>query len=176
MKRQRISETGNLSFKEAWNLYKKSFPREERRVLTSQKRIINDPRYHFEIITDQGTVTGLLLWWQFHELRYIEHLAIKPALRGKGLGKSIVSDFIKENSDLIILEVEKPGDKQMNERRINFYRRLGFYLNDYHYKQPSYTKQGKAVPLMLMTWPEPIGTEILTYFKTTCHAAVYRHE
>lgn len=159
-------------FPQAWNLYKKSFPPEERRQLRTQKKIMNNPLYHFEIITDKGNFIGFILWWGFKDVRYIEHLATSPGLRGKGYGLRVLQNFIPKSDIPVLLEVEHPTS-EINKRRIGFYQRIGFALNEHPYKHPPYKKGGDYVSLMLMTYPKTITEAEAGYFCKKYHPAIH---
>ena len=54
---------------------------------------------------------------------------------------------------MIVLEVEEPTD-DITYRRIAFYQRQGFVLQNVPYQQPPYRKGGKWFPMKLMTLRE----------------------
>jgi ribosomal protein S18 acetylase RimI-like enzyme len=130
------------------------------------------PLYHFEVITEEGGFVGFILWWGFDDVRYIEHLATAPRLRGKGYGRRILEKFVAGSSLPVLLEVERPVT-EMNRRRIGFYRRIGFVLNGHAYRQPPYRKGGDYVPLMLMTYPEAISGDAAARFCRLYHPVIY---
>lgn len=169
----RITDTGHPLFEQAWSLYKKSFPPEERRQLRTQKKIMDNLSYHFELIIDDGSFVGINLWWGFDSLRYIEHLATLPKLRGKGYGRRILDDFTSASAIPVLLEVEYP-DHDISRRRIQFYRRAGFILNEYPYTHPPYKKGGNRVSLLLMTHPDAITGNELKYFLEQCHPVIHQ--
>ena len=176
MKYTRVKNTEHPLFKKVWSLYRKSFPPEERRQLRTQRKIMGNPLYHFEIIADNDEFIGFILWWDFTNVRYIEHLAILPQLRNKGYGQRILKRFTSKQKLPILLEVEHP-DTEINKRRINFYQRIGFFINEYGYKQPPYKKCGGYVPLILMTYPNVISKGDIRFFcQQFCeHASVYNY-
>ena len=176
MKYTRIKNTEHSLFMQAWKLYKKAFPSEERRQLRTQKKIMGNPLYHFEIITDNGKFIGFILWWEFENIRYIEHLAILPRLRGKRYGLRVIERFIAKSEAGILLEVEHPTT-EINKRRIGFYQRIGFVINKYKYKQPPHKKNGSPVPLILMTYPNTITKEevILFCMQYREHSSAYNY-
>lgn len=147
---------------QAWRLYLRSFPPQERRQLRTQRRVMGNHAYHMEVVTETGATTGtgsagdagrfvgILFWWGFGDVRYVEHLATAPGLRGQGLGAKILGGFIARSAVPVILEVEHPED-EMSRRRIGFYKRAGFVLNTRPYAHPSYKRGGAPVPLALMT-------------------------
>ena len=176
MKYTRIKNTEHRLFTKVWSLYRKSFPSEERRQLCAQRRIMDNPLYHFEIISDDNGLIGFILWWDFENIRYIEHLATLPQLRGKGYGRRILKRFISKSDTLILLEAEHPHT-DINKRRIGFYERIGFVINEYEYKQPPFKKFGEYVPLILMTHPDAISKENVRLFcqQYSEHASAYNY-
>lgn len=174
MKYTSIKNTEHPLFAPAWRLYKRSFPPEERRGLRSQKKIMRHPLYHFETVTDKDEFIGLICWWGFEDVRYIEHLATSPHRRGEGYGRRILERFISGSDIPVLLEVELPTT-EINKRRIGFYQRTGFVLNGHEYRQPPYKKGGDYVPLMLMTYPGAITGEEAARFCTLYHPVIYFH-
>jgi ribosomal protein S18 acetylase RimI-like enzyme len=171
-KNTRLHNTEHPLFGKAWGLYRRSFPPDERRQLRSQKKIMLNPVYHFEIITDTDTFIGFILWWDFADLRYIEHFATIPILRGKGYGSRILKKFILRSEKPALLEVEHP-DSEIKKRRIGFYERLGFIPNEHDYLQPPYKKGGNCIPLKLLTYPKAISKEDVEHFCKNYHSIVY---
>jgi len=176
MKYTRIKNTEHPFFKKVWNLYKKSFPSEERRQLRTQRKIMDNPLYHFEIVTNNDRFIGFILWWDFENIRYIEHLAILPQLRGKSYGQHILKKFTSKSDTPILLEVEHPYT-EINKRRICFYQRIGFVINECEYKQPPHKKCGNYVPLILMTYPDVILKNDIELFcrQYSEHASIYNY-
>ena len=175
MKYTRIKNTKHPLFTKVWSLYKKSFPPEERRQLRAQIKIMDNPLYHFEIIVNDNEFIGFIMWWSFERIRYIEHLATLPRLRSKGYGQHILKRFTSESTP-ILLEVEQP-DTEINKRRICFYQRMGFIINEYEYKQPPHKKHGNYVPLILMTYPNTIPKDDIRSFcqQYSEHASAYNY-
>lgn len=172
MKYIRIKTTEHPLFTQAWNLYKSSFPPEERRQLRTQKKIMDNPLYHFDIITDKDYFIGFILWWNFEDVRYIEHLATSPHLRGKGYGLRVLEKFISKPESSVLLEVEHPTS-EINKRRIGFYQRIGFILSEHEYKHPPYKKGGEYVSLMLMTYPDSITEKKARLFCEKYHPIIH---
>ncbi|MDR2888057.1 MAG: GNAT family N-acetyltransferase [Bacteroidales bacterium] len=168
----RLADTGHQLFAQAWELYKKSFPPEERRQLRTQKKIMNHRQYRFNIITAGDMFAGFILWWEFDNIRYIEHLATLPHLRGKGYGRRILERFVSESDKPVLLEVEHPAD-DISKRRIGFYRRSGFVLNQHEYSHPPYKKGGNYVSLALMTYPHAISNDDANRFCRECHPVIH---
>ncbi|BAX81337.1 GNAT family N-acetyltransferase [Labilibaculum antarcticum] len=172
MKRTRLNQTNETGFLQAWELYEDAFPKEERRELDLQQKIIQNVNYHFDIVSDNGVFVGFILWWQFAGLRYIEHLATLIEYRGKGYGKCIVEQFLSQASEAIILEVELPNC-DTSKRRIAFYERLGFTLNRDDYRQLPMRKNGVPIQMLLMTYPNGLTETSLTLFKESFREMCY---
>lgn len=160
------------NFSIAWKLYETAFPKEERRTLEEQTKIMKHPNYHFEVIFEEGQFIGFLFWWDFEMFRYIDHFATSEAMRNKGFGASILNEFIFRNSKPILLEVELPNT-EINKRRIAFYERLGFKLNSHFYEVPSGSNSDETIPLLLMTYPNPIAKQEVDAFVKQCHPIMF---
>jgi ribosomal protein S18 acetylase RimI-like enzyme len=133
---------------------------------------MGNPLYHFELVTDGDSFVGFILWWGFDDVRYVEHLATSPRLRGEGRGRRVLDKFISGKDIPILLEVEHPVD-EISRRRISFYERAGFVLNEYPYTHPPYKNGGEDVPLMLMSRPDAITENDLARFREKRHPVIY---
>ena len=167
-----IDNTSHRYFKQARQLYEEAFPPDKRRSLDVQKELLQSREYHFEIVTVKDEFAGFMLWWNFAELCFIEHLAILPELRGQGIGKQVLKNFIQQHSKIILLEVELL-DSEINRRRIAFYQRLGFHFNDWDYYQPSLHEGGKKVDLRLMSYPGVVSSNFVSCFISEYHKRIY---
>ncbi len=154
----------NKYFQAAWDLYLDSFPIDERRELGVQKKIFEHEDYVLEAFIFDDEFIGFLAWWRFDGLRYIEHMATIDSHRGKGYGSRILKKFISDSNEKIILEVELPNS-ETNKRRIGFYERLDFKLNQYEYQQLPYRKNGFPIQLLIMSYPHLIDEVTLTKFE-----------
>ena len=173
MEHIRLTDSSHHLFQEAWELYEQSFPLEERRPLPWQHDIMPHANYHFELILQEDVLTGILLWWSFEEVRYIEHFATVPALRGRGYGKRILEAFIKRETRPILLEVEPPHE-EVQQRRIRFYQQNGFVLNHHFYQQPPYHHGQPPLTLLLMSYPTIVSAETVAHFVAKRHPLIYR--
>ena len=98
--------------------------------------------------------------------------AVSAAARCQGLGSSILNEIKHILSCQICLEVELPKT-DLAKRRIAFYKRNGFALNDYPYIQPALSKGRHPLPLLLMTTDGTITPDRFAYIKTTLYQHVY---
>lgn len=127
-----------------------AFPPEERRPQAEQREYTDhNPLFHPHAVLENGNFAGLLNFWHLEGFIYAEHLATLPSLRGGGLGRRIMEEFIRQAQAPIVLEVEPPTD-ELKQRRIGFYQRCGFTLWERTYIQPPYSDQLPSIPLRLM--------------------------
>lgn len=152
-------------------LYTQSFPPAERRpwaAIASPAKPAS-PRL-FAIIAD-GRLGGMLTLWIFERFAYIEHFAVAPQLRGKGVGTAVLG-LLKEKLGLkpIVVEIEPPvSDDPATIRRRDFYTRNGFQTVTTDYVQPPYSPQLPSVAMhLLATAPIPA-----TSTTVTLHREVY---
>jgi len=160
----RIKSADDVRFNQAWQLYQKAFPVDERRQLAFQKVILDNDRYHFKVIIVDYEFVGILLLWHLDTYLYLEHFAISEKARGGGIGQMAMKKLMDETDGQIILEVEPPSST-INKRRIGFYERLGFKLNHHEYHQPPLQKAGCSVQLLLMSHPKALAAEDVSLFK-----------
>jgi ribosomal protein S18 acetylase RimI-like enzyme len=79
---------------------------------------------HFQVIELQNEAIGYLEIVPFIDHIFMANLMILQKNQGKGIGKIIMQDLIKNNPQ-IVLEVLK-----VNQRAINFYQELDFEIID----------------------------------------------
>lgn len=164
IKRVRVKSSSDRYFDRCWEIYVDSFPAVERRSLEYQRETMCREEYHFDAVIDREQFVGILGWWDLPDVRYIEHLATSPSIRNGGYGAKILHSFSLESTKPIILEVEHPED-EITRRRIGFYERMGFVLNNQEYSHPSYDPTSRSyVSLRIMTHPEAITDEWLRNF------------
>ncbi len=165
--RKNISTTQDPLFPFCWELYLAAFPQEERRSLDYHTETMNNEQFHCDVVVDGDLPIGILFWWSLREFVFVEHLATTPAVRGGGYGRQILGELISTSERPILLEVEHPED-EISRRRIGFYERMGFVLNDHPYSHPSYQQaEGEFVSLKVMTYPKGITMDELQYFMTS---------
>ena len=116
---------------EAWELYEKSFPYNERWNAEGYDRAFGDPNFEADGIWRGDEFIGILFHWGADGYRYVEHLAVSPALRGQNMGSAALSAFCRKVGR-VILEIDPPVD-DISIRRLHFYERLGFVANPYQY-------------------------------------------
>lgn len=160
-------------FDKIFDLMEKSFPEDEYRTYEEQKALFDIPEYSVFALKDGTELKAFIAAWEFDRFAYIEHFAVAPEFRNEGLGAKMLGEFKGSFSKLICLEVEPP-ENEMSKRRIGFYRRNNFFLNEYPYIQPSFSKGKKALPLMVMTSDSVVDKHTFEQIKNTLYREVYK--
>lgn len=143
-------------FDAIYSAMKKSFISDEIRDYKHALSIMtNESAYRIYHITVAGEKIGFISVWELSDFTFAEHFVIYEKYRNRGYGGMALS-LLKERYDKIILEVEPPDD-DLKRRRLAFYERCGFVKNDFPYLQPPYKKDGNAVKLIIMSYPEKLN-------------------
>jgi len=175
MKQLRLKSTSDIYFNQAWQLYEEAFPPEERRSLNYQSRIMKNANYNFDVVLNQDQCIGFLLWWDLENYKYIDHFATSISQRNQGFGRLILEKFISNTNETILLEVELPNTR-INKRRIKFYERIGFKLNQHYYEIPSSQEGQSPLQLLLMSYPSYLSTKDVEQFVKTCHPILFKDD
>ena len=164
-----LQPTDTLLWNQTWELYETSFPVHERRRKEDHLRAMQESEFHCMVAVRRGedgippTLLALFFYWEHDSMIYIEHLAVNPSLRGQNIGSALLGQFLANHVEsTILLEIEPPID-ETTRRRLHFYRRLGFVVNDYEYIHPSYGT-GPAHPLTILSYPQTITREVFDRF------------
>lgn len=104
---------------------------------------------------------------------FLEHLATDPDLRGQGIGAKLLAYLTSDESRTVCLEAEPP-ESEITRRRIAFYNRNGFYLNEHPYIQPPISKGRNPVPLMIMTHGRKIDKGEFVKVRNLLYREVYK--
>ena len=163
-------------FKAAWEIYREAFPPDESRTVDQQRRLLRDPAFHFDAIQDGAECAGLIEYWDLGEFRFLDHFAVSPNLRGKGIGRLALELFLTQDARLTVLEVEPLETGAAAVRRVEFYRRSGFELNSYEYVQPSLGEGKNPVRLLIMSRPGRLDTELYRSVRSRLYREVYQME
>ena len=150
IKIQRIN-TSHEHYPFVEELMQTAFPQQERRNADLQREYTdNKLHFHTFVILNGNLPIGLLTMWKLESFHYIEHFAIHENYRNKGYGQKVMEFIINEIKGMIVLEAEEPSD-DITYRRIRFYLRLGFVMQDVPYQQPPYRSEDQWFPMKLMT-------------------------
>lgn len=155
-------------------LMKAAFPLQERRNADLQRAYTDhQPRFHNNVLLDNGTPIGLLTFWDFDTFLYIEHFAISSEKRNKGYGHQALATLKAIRKGMIVLEVEEPID-DITRRRVGFYQRQGFILQNYPYEQPPYRDGDEWFPMKIMSFQaEDFTEDTFLKVKSTIYQEVY---
>jgi GNAT superfamily N-acetyltransferase len=160
------------SFEEIWEIYVEAFPIDERRSRESQWRLFNTAQYKIIPYKKERCLIGFMGIWEFSSFTFVEHFAIKKEFRGSGYGTEMLKELLKDCDHRIILEVEPP-EGEIAQKRIGFYQRHGFFLNPYEYIQPPYEDGQNPLPLLLMSFPEPLTRKAFDEAEEMIYRFVY---
>ena len=160
-------------FEKVYDILRRSFPIDERRTIDEERQLLSNPIFDILVWKSGGNdeVKGFISIYRINGYCYVEHFAISEEYRGEGIGKSVLDELIK-SEEKICLEVEPPNT-EIAKRRIEFYRRNGFYLNEYPYIQPPNSKGTKAIPLLIMTTGGAIDEKEFLHIRKELYSKVY---
>lgn len=151
----------------------KAFPIEERRDIIYQRQYTDhNPIFYCNCIIVNNVYIGSITYWDFTEFIYIEHFATEPLYRNKGYGSQTLQILKEKNKVPIVLEAEEPTD-EISRRRIAFYKRQGFKLEEYPYMQPPYRKDDEWIPMKLLTYGLESSEDMLNNIKNRIYKNVY---
>jgi ribosomal protein S18 acetylase RimI-like enzyme len=172
----RIQTADHKHLPELFALYLESFPREERRELNALLAMMDQKSMFFSEVLFESETAGMVVYWEFDDFLYIEHLAIISDQRGKGIGSSVLKE-LQGKGYPVLLEVEIPHDEESSQR-VTFYNRSGFNALPVAYFQPPYREAESLLPMMLFSDYQDWETEKLRRCIELFHYRVYnfRHK
>ena len=150
-------------YKPAYELYQNSFPYLERRDENGHNWVMKKCDYNFTIIEENGEFLGIMLYFESDDFIFLEHFAVLPTIRGKGIGARAL-ELLKNKGKTVILEIEYPED-EITTRRCNFYKRNGFKLTNHYHIQAKYHSGDDDLPLKILSYPHEITTKEYAVFK-----------
>ncbi|MFR9625954.1 MAG: GNAT family N-acetyltransferase [Rikenellaceae bacterium] len=113
---------------------------------------------------DGDECVGVVGYWLFGgDMLFVEHIAISPQRRGGGIG-GVVMEYLKEQGCEVILEIEQVVD-DLTSARQRFYERVGFVINEYNHSQPPFREGDLWLPLVVMSYPQPLSAERYNQFR-----------
>ena len=170
-----IREIKTDEFDKVFSILQDSFPDDEYRTYDEQKQLLKNPLYTIYVLphSESKEIMAFIAVWQFGDFAYVEHFAVSSQHRNKNLDSKILNEVAKMLSCPLCLEVELP-ETDTAKRRIEFYRRNGFFYNDYSYVQPPYSKGKNPIPLAIMTSEGSIKKEEFEKLKAVLYREVYK--
>ncbi len=158
-------------FENAYAIMQASFPADECRPYQAQKALFQNPDFRMYGLID-GDIKALVTVYDLGSILFIEHFAVNEPYRNQGLGAQSLRELRHSASKMICLEVELP-ETPIARRRLAFYQRNGFFLNDYPYLQPPLAPGQNPVPLKLMTSGRPISEAEFGQVRALLYKKIY---
>lgn len=164
----------NREFDLVYPIMEVSFPVNERRTYEEQKALLKNAAYAIYVLKDgeNDAVKGFMALWELERLVFLEHFAVAPGCRNGGLGAKMLAQAQRLLQKPFCLEVELP-ETALAARRIAFYERNGFFLNDFPYIQPPLSNGRDPVPLRVMTSGRAVSREEFERIKALLYTRVY---
>lgn len=159
-------------FRNVYSLLLQSFPPDELRPFENHLALFDEPRYRLYVTDDLQAVISV---WQFPEFAFIEHFTVAPQRRNQGLGAKLLQEVLAALPCRVCLEAELP-ETQLAKRRLDFYRRNGFFVNHFHYIQPSYGAGRSPIPMRLLTTGDALTQAEFTAIQATLYQYVYNQD
>ena len=142
------------SFRE---LYEASFPEYQRRRAADQAAAFEQPAYRLDAWLADDEFAAFMSWWDFPDIRYVEHLAVSPDKRSTGIGRKLLQAWLPTAVTPVALEIDPVVD-ELTGRRLAFYQRVGFAENPaIKHTVPSLIECAVMTPGELLTWPRAIS-------------------
>lgn len=161
-------------FDEVFALMRDSFPVDEYRGYEGQKALLKNSLYNIRVVNGDDGVIAFICFWKDNDIVFVEHFAVTKNMRSRGLGGRILEELRVMFGDVTIcLEVEPPQTEQAI-KRINFYTRNGFFLNEYEYRQPALGEGRQSLRLMIMTSGRKVGEDEFADLKRTLYESFYK--
>lgn len=168
-----IKEASDTLLDSVEKTYNDSFPEGERRAFTLLRDLLqNETRFYIYVLLRDGIYVGFITAWTFDDFIYAEHFAIDESARNGGIGANAMKRFLSFCDKPVVLEVEMPAD-EMSRRRVGFYERLGYQLDNQIYFQPPYREGESWLEMRLMTFGEINLKQSFEKVKNCIHKNVY---
>ncbi len=161
-------------FDSLYALMELSFPNNERRSYQDERNYLATTRHQAAVVrSDDQLIAGYVTYTECEEFVFLESFAVDPKRRNNGLGGKILEELKDSYDKRIVLEVEPP-ETETARRRIGFYKRHGFFLNNYPYILPSLGEGKQAIPLRIMTTRGAVDEAEYEKIKSTLYNDVYQ--
>lgn len=169
-----LSKLDAVDFDDAFAIMQESFPSDEYRNYDKQKDLLKNEYYHIYVLKDEidQNIKAFIAVYEFEKMVFVEHFAVSSKYRNQGLGAVILQELISRTDKEVCLEVEPP-ETEMAKRRIEFYKRNGFVLNEFPYVQPPLNDNEKSLPMQIMTFGKALSTQEFERVKELLHREVY---
>ncbi len=159
--------------RQVWELYTTSFPIEEQRPYLQHKKAMLYSRFYPYVYTSgESELLAICFYWDFIDFKYLEHFAVNPNYRNRGIGSKIIKTLSQEEQPFI-LEIEPPVDV-ISKQRLRFYERCHFRQTNYTFQQLKYRKENDDVLLELLC-NKNFDNNLFEKFKHTIYQELIRY-
>ncbi len=161
-------------FDKVYEILEENFPVDEIRPYDKQRKLLENSIYQIYAVMDKSkdVVKAFVAVYELEHFVFLEHFAVNAQYRNQGLGGKILQELKHMSGKMICLEVE-PSTTEVATRRIGFYKRNDFYLNDYTYMQPPLAANQKPVELKIMSSEKLLSVQEFETIKSTLFTEVY---
>ena len=142
-------------FKSIYEKMTTSFASDEIRTLEDAYKILDVKEYKVFHLTLNNNNIGFITIWNLDTCTFVEHFVIYEEYRNKGYG-GISIYLINKEFNNGVLEAEL-GTTDLSKRRLGFYSRHGFKINDIDYVQPAYHNDKQPVDMHLLSYPDKLA-------------------
>lgn len=150
-----------------------SFPADEYRTYEEHKALLQRPDYRIYAYREAEATVAFFGVWDLGRYAFVEHFAVAEPYRNRGLGSKLLQALLTVLEKPVCLEAELPRT-ELACRRLAFYRRNGFYENDYPYVQPPLAPGKQPVPLRILTTGSALDDAAFQNLKTALWSTVYQ--
>ncbi len=171
----KIENVYDPNFEEVYDLYNSAFPSYQRRTWAGSETVFNKkPAFNCFSVKSEGEFVGLLNYWKFEKFVYVEHFAIHPDFRNRGIGTTVMKEFLATTELPVVVETETPRSLVASQR-IHFYERLGFYMTTNFYMQPPYEGGSVMISMLIMSNDYHYTNKHFNQIKNTLYKEVYKY-
>jgi GNAT superfamily N-acetyltransferase len=149
-----VTDLNSQDFREAAQIYLKSFPANETRPMKMIKSLLTQGNYKLFVVKE-NIVVGIALVYFFDDFGLFDYLAIKPEYQRKGIGTKLylyVCDVSKnKNHGFLFFEVQRENSVEPNRKdRLKLFKSVGAKLVVDTYMMPSYGSEPEQMNLLVV--------------------------
>ena len=159
-------------YDEFFSMLESDFCLDERKTKANEIKAFDDKNFSPNFIYENGELVGYVCYWEFENFLFIEHFAILSKMRGTGCGSRFLKEFSDKSNKTIVLEVELPKTETAI-KRIKFYERLGYVVNEYPYTQPAYQPESNPVEMFVMSFGKTLSEKDFNEYTQSIKKIVY---
>jgi GNAT superfamily N-acetyltransferase len=171
LKMQCILSKDEVLFAKAHHLLKNSFIPDE--ITDFRPELFNIPDFFMYAALLGDQFVGTTTFWDLQECVFIGYIVIDPLQRGRTLGSQVLQWLLDFRSEKIhVGEVDLPSS-EIAIRRLDFFQRHGFKVNDFDYFQPALAPYKSPVHLRMISHPHLLKRIIFERIHREIYQEVY---